>query len=247
MVNNSQNNQPIYNRDFPSGIPTSKDFDKMFALHRRYARSFKENQRKTKMFKLAKRVAWALFAADVWFSFLGIRAFSGSLEFALFTAAFVGAGQWVVSESILSKSLGSLMKVDSDDNGEVTIAEWTRWAIHLSALITVYGLDIATNLAAIDGGVLGTLPFTIFGDAAASSVPFWAAWAVSLTICAILCFADEWIHSISDSRLAELEEEQPALKERAALIEAKLAEAGAFGDTVLGRAAEKGAKRGQAY
>lgn len=247
MSKNNSNNSPAFDKNFATGIPTNDDISRLFAAHRRYAKSYKENQRKQRMFKLAKRVAWVLFAADVWFSFLGIRAFSGSLEFALFTAVFVGAGQWVVSESLLSKSFGSLMKIDADNDGEITLAEWMRWGIHLSALIVVYGLDIATNLAAINGEVLGTLPFTIAGDVAASSAPVWAAWLVSLTICGILCFADEWIHSISDSRLAELESEQPALKERAAVIEAKLAEAGAFGETILNKATERGMKRGAAY
>lgn len=246
--NHSQSTPRNLPLDVPLDLPASeKIFEEMRRTHRRYARSYKTNQRKTKMFKLAKRVAWALFAADVWFSFLGIRAFSGSLEFALFIAAFVGAGQWVVSEALLSRSLGPLMKIDADKDGEITISEWVRWGIHFSGLITVYGIDIVTNLAAINGDALGRLPYTIAGDAVASSVPGWVAWITSLFICAILCFSDEWIHSISDARLAELEEEQPALKERAFLIEAKLREAGEFGVTVLNKAAERGVQRGQAY
>lgn len=246
-MSNSNRNNSNFDRSLATGIPSNDDISRLFSAHRRYAKSYKENQRKVKMFKIAKRIAWVLFAADVWFSYLGIQAFSGSFEFALFTAVFVGAGQWVVSESLLSKSFGSLMKIDADSDGEITISEWLRWGIHLSALIVVYGLDIATNLAAINGEVLGTLPFTIAGDATAGNIPGWAAWTVSLIICGILCFADEWIHSISDSRLAELESEQPALKERAAVIEAKLAEAGAFGETILSKATERGTQRGAAY
>ena len=247
MVNNSRGNQVPFDKGFATGIPSHDQLSSLESAHRKYARSYKENRRKTRMFRLAKRAAWVLFGADVWFSYQGITAFSGSGEFALFVAAFVGAGQWVVSESILSRSLGGLMKLDSNTDGEITLAEWTRWGIHLSALLTVYGLDIATNLAAINGEVLGTLPFTIAGDEAARSVPAWVAWMTSLAICTILCFADEWIHSISDTRLAELEEELPGLKENALYLEARLKEAGAFGEVILGKAAEKGARRGQSY
>ncbi|MEO1208846.1 MAG: hypothetical protein AAFX78_04810 [Cyanobacteria bacterium J06638_20] len=244
---NPQNNPTTFDRRFATGIPSGDQLSSLEATHRKYARSYKENRRKTRMFKLAKRAAWVLFGADVWFSYQGITAFSGSGEFALFVAAFVGAGQWVVSESILSRSLGGLMKLDANTDGEITTAEWTRWAIHLSALLTVYGLDIATNLAAINGEVLGTLPFTIAGDEAARSVPTWVAWMTSLLICTILCFADEWIHSISDTRLAELEEELPGLKEKAFYLEARQKEAGAYGEVILNKAAVKGAKRGETY
>ncbi|MEO1145573.1 MAG: hypothetical protein AAFY26_08245 [Cyanobacteria bacterium J06638_22] len=199
------------------------------------------------MFKFFKKVAWVLFCADIYFSFQGIRAFSGSLEFALTVSLFIGAAQWTVSEAILSRSLGGLMVLDRNQDGEVTLSEWVRWSILFLAIVVAYGLDVVTNLAAIDGEVLGRLPFTIAGDEVARGVPLWGAWSTSILICVTLCFSDEFIHSISDNRIAELERETPALKELAAEVEARLAEAGAFGDIILSTARERGVQRGQAY
>ena len=207
-------------------IPTTNDINGLWRAHRRFARSYKENKRKQAMFKLAKKAAWLLFLGDIIFSYLGVREFSGDDLFAAFTALFVGVLQWCVSESILSKAFGSLVQPDFDNDGTVSISEWGRLAIYWSAVLVAYGLDIATNMAAIDAGILGTLPLTIAMES--PRAPLWAAWLISLTICTILCFSDEMIHSIADSRLGELEEEVPALKERAAVVEARLKAAGAF-------------------
>lgn len=223
--------------------PSSQDINSLWQAHRRFARSYKENKRKQAMHMLAKKAAWVLFFGDIVFSYLGVKAFSGDSLFAMFTALFVGVLQWCVSESILSKSLSALVRPDFDRDGTISAAEWGRLSIYWLAVLVAYGLDIATNMSAIDAGILGTLPLTIAMDS--PSAPIWITWSISLLICAILCFSDEMIHSISDNRLGELEEEVPALKERAAEIEAKLRAAGAFSAAYVSRAEAAGRKRGE--
>lgn len=226
-----------------ANIPTTDDINALWRAHRRYARSYKENKRKRSMFRLANLIAYGLFFGDIYFSYLGVTEYSGSASFALFAAVFIGVLQWCVSETILSRSLSSLVKPDFNGDGVVSVAEWGRLAILWGAIAMAYGLDIATNMAAIDAKALGTLPLTIAMDN--PTAPVWLAWTLSLSICAVLCFCDEMIHSFADNRLSDLEEEVPALKERAAVVEAKLQAAGAFSSAYISRAAEAGRKRGE--
>ena len=53
------------------------------------------------------------------------------------------------------------------------------------------------------------------------------------------------LHALADNRLSDLEEELPALKERAAIVTAKLQAAGAFSTAYVNRATEAGRKRGE--
>ena len=237
---------PGHNRSNTSthaNIPTSSDINALWRSHRRYARSFKENKRKQMFYKLARVAAFGFFAYDILLSYQGVYSYSGSQGFAVFTACFVGVLQWCVSESLLSRSLGALLKADFNGDGTVTISEVGRLAILWASVVIAYGLDITTNLAAIDANALGTLPFTIVS--ANPVIPAWATWLVSILICAILCFSDEMLHALADNRLSDLEEELPALKERAAIVTAKLQAAGAFSTAYVNRATEAGRKRGE--
>lgn len=227
----------------PTTIPTTQDINGLWRAHRRFARSYKENKRKQAMFKLCKKAAWGLFIGDIVFSYMGVEAFSGDSLFALFLAVFIGVLQWCVSESILSKALSTLVQPDTNNDGSISIAEWGRLGIYWMGVLVAYGLDIATNMSAIDAGVLGTLPLTIAMENPIA--PVWVAWTVSLAICTILCFSDEMIHSIADSRLGDLEEEVPALRERAAIVEARLKAAGAFAAAYVDRAEAAGRQRGE--
>ena len=224
-------------------IPSTDDINALWRSHRRYARSYKENKRKQSFYKLLRLLAYACFAYDIFITYQGVYSFSSSESFALFTALFVGGLQWAVSESLLSRSLGGLTAPDLNGDGRVSVAEFGRLLILWGSIATAYGLDIATNVVAIDAAALGTLPFTIM--TASPAVPVWVSWTVTLLVCVVLCFSDEMLHSYADNRLSDLEEELPALKERAAVVTAKLQAAGAFSAAYVGRATEAGRKRGE--
>ena len=224
-------------------IPNADDINALWRSHRRYARSYKENKRKQSFYKLLRLLAYACFAYDIFITYQGVYSFSSSESFALFTALFVGGLQWAVSESLLSRSLGGLTAPDVNGDGRISIAEFGRLLILWGSIVTAYGLDIATNVVAIDAAALGTLPFTIVAET--PGVPVWVGWTVTILICIVLCFSDEMLHSYADNRLSDLEEELPALKERAAVVTAKLQAAGAFSAAYVSRATEAGRKRGE--
>lgn len=224
-------------------IPEASDINALWRSHRRYARSFKENKRKQKGYKLLRLVGIGCFIYDIFITYQGVLSVSGSESFSVFAAVFVGALQWAVSESLLSRALGGLVMPDLNADGRVSAAEIGRLAVYWLSILVAYGLDIATNLAAINAEALGTFPFTIFVDS--PTVPGWAAWLITLIICAVLCFSDEMLFSYADNRLSDLEEELPALKERAAVVTAKLQAAGAFSAAYVSRATEAGRKRGE--
>ena len=224
-------------------IPSTDDINALWRSHRRYARSYKENRRKRLFYKCARLAAYGFFAYDIYLSYQGVASYSGSQGFAIFTACFVGVLQWCVSETLLSRSLGPLLKADLNGDGRVSVAEFGRLAVLWTSVLLAYGLDMATNLAAIDAQALGTLPFVIVTKA--PIVPPWLAWIISILICFVLCFSDEMIHGYADHRLSDLEEELPALKERAAVVTAKLQAAGAFSAAYVGRATEAGRQRGE--
>lgn len=149
--------------------------------------------------------------------------------------------QWTASESLLTRSLRDLLTVDRNRDGKATIDEWLRWGITVGSLVMAYGLDITTNLMAIDAGALGEIPFKL------ANIPSngFLTNLMALFICLALVFSDEMIHNLADNRLSQLAEEEPELKKEAAKLEARIQAASGFSYEVLTRAEEQGRREGQ--
>lgn len=217
--------------------------NRLWRSHRRYMKSLKTAQRKIRMLRLVRFIAWGLIFFDAWFSYRVILTFSESQEFALFSAFFIGTLQWLISNAIFTRSLGAFMAIDQDGDGRVSFSELLRWGITVSAIITAYGLDILTNVIGINAVGLGGIALAIPG------VPDWA-WLATLSaylFAGLLCFGDEILQYLADDAIADLEEEIPLLKERAAILEARLTAAGEFSAVLLDRASQEGRAKGQAY
>lgn len=217
--------------------------NKLWRSHRRYMKSLKTAKRKIRMLKLVRFIAWGLIFFDAWFSYNVILTFSDSQEFALFSSFFIATLQWVISNAIFTRSLGSFMAIDKDKDGHVSFSEALRWGITATAVVVAYVGDIITNVIGIDARGLGGLALAIPG------IPDWDILALicAYLFAALLCFGDEILQYLADDTIADIEEEIPQLKERAAIIEAKLAAAGEFSDALIDRAAESGRQRGLQY
>ncbi len=217
--------------------------NRLWRGHRRYMKSLKIAQRKIRMLRLVRFIAWGLIFFDAWFSYRVILMFSESQEFALFSAFFIGTLQWLISNAIFTRSLGAFMTIDKDGDGRVSFSEGLRWTITTSAIITAYSLDILTNVIGVNATGLGGIALAIPG------IPDWG-WLATVSaylFAALLCFGDEILQYLADDAIADLEEEIPALRERAAILEARLTSAGEFSQVLLDRAAEDGRSRGQSY
>lgn len=224
-------------------LPTQAQLNLMINANRRYCRSYEQCQRKMKVYRLLKKLAWALFIGDIYFTYQGVALTSGSTEFGLFAAVAVGALQWSVSESLLSRSLRDLVTIDKNKDGKIGIDEMGRWGITIGSIVLAYGLDIATNLMAIDAGALGAIGFEM------TNLPSngFMVNGLALLICLALVFSDEMIHNLADNRLSQLAEEAPALRERSSILEAKIQAASSFSYELLGRADDEGRSRGRNY
>lgn len=226
-----------------SNAPTEAQLNEMLMAHRRFCRSYEQCRRKMKAYRAFKYLAWMLFAGDIYFTYQGVSLYSGSVEFGLFSAVAVGALQWAASESLLTRSLRDLLEVDKNRDGKVSIDEWCRWGITIGSLIMAYGLDLATNLMAIDAGALGRIPFKI------ANIPSngFMVNLMALFICLALVFSDEMIHNLADNRLAQLAAEEPELKRQAAVLQARINKATGFSFEVLTKAEEAGRSEGRNY
>jgi hypothetical protein len=224
-------------------IPTQAELNVMAKAYRRFSGSYNECKRKMKTYKMCKRLAWCLFGADIYFTYQGVTGYSGSWEFGLSAAVLVGVLQWQVSESVLSRGMRSLFQPDKNGDETITPDEWLRLALVWGSLIVAYGLDIATNALAIDIGTFGSIPFDVLNLPANGFL----VNLLAFFICLILACGDEVIHTLADNRLAQLEEEIPALRERAAMIQGKLEAATGFSYEYLKRAEEQGRKKGASY
>jgi hypothetical protein len=224
-------------------LPTQAQLNSMLNAHRRFCRSYEQAQRKIRIYRLLKKAAWLLFFGDIYFTYQGVALTSGSTEFALFAAAAVGGLQWSVSESLLTRSLRDLVTIDRNKDGKISIDEMGRWGITIGSIALAYGLDIVTNLLAIDAGAMGSLGFELLNLPANGFL----VNLIALFICLALVFSDEMIHNLADNRLSQLNEEMPALRERAAIIEAKIQAASGFSYELLQRAETEGSQRGRNY
>lgn len=224
-----------------SNAPTERDLNNMLNAHRRFCRNYQQCRRKMRAYRYFKYSAWLLFAGDIYFTYQGVALYSGSTEFGLFSALAVGALQWTASESLLTRSLRDLLTVDRNRDGKATMDEWLRWGITVGSLVMAYGLDITTNLMAIDAGALGEIPFKL------ANIPSngFLTNLMALFICLALVFSDEMIHNLADNRLSQLAEEEPELKKEAAKLEARIQAASGFSYEVLTRAEEQGRREGQ--
>lgn len=224
-------------------LPSQSELQSMMKAYRRYCGSYNECKRKIKTYKMCKRMAWVLFGADIYFTYVGVSSYSGSWEFGLSTAVLVGVLQWQVSESILSRGLRNLFQPDADGDGSISVDEWLRLGLVWGGLIFAYGLDIATNALAIDVGAFGAIPF----DALNIKANGLLVNIVAFLICLILACGDEIIHTLADNRINQLEEEVPALRKRAAVIQGKLEAATGFSHEYLRRAEKEGREQGASY
>lgn len=224
-------------------IPDQRQLNSMMKAYRRYSGSYNECRRKIRTYKMSKRIAWVLFGADIWFTYQGVALYSGSWQFGLSAAVLVGVLQWQVSESILSRGLRTLFEPDKNGDGDVTPDEILRLILVWGALVIAYGLDIATNALAIDVGSFGSIPFDVLnipGNGVLVNL-------LAFFICLIFACGDELIHTLADNRLSQLEEEIPALRERAAIIQGKIEAATGFSYEFLSKAEEQGRARGRNY
>jgi hypothetical protein len=224
-------------------IPDQRQLNSMLKAYRRLSGSYNECKRKIKTYKKCKKAAWVLFGIDIYFTYQGVATYSGSWQFGLASAILVGILQWQVSESILSRGLRSLFQPDSDGNGDITPDEWIRLFFVWGALVVAYGLDIFTNSLAIDVGTFGAIPFDAL-DIPSNGI---LVNLLAYFICLILACGDELIHTLADNRLAQLEEEVPALSDRAAILQAKIEKATGFRYELMAKAEEEGRRAGRSY
>lgn len=235
--------QPRSNPKPEYEIPDSRDVNVVGRIKRRFSNSYESCASKIKIYKRCRYIAWVLFGLNLYLAYIGVSLYSGSRIFGLLTAGAVGTLQWMCSEAILTRSLGYLFILDRDGNGEVSIDEWVRWGITMGGLITAYGLNVLTNLLAVDRGALGAIPFEITNLEANGLVTN----IVAFVICTILVFSDEMIRQIADYRIAQLQEELPALRRNDAIRLASDLASTEFANELIIRAMEKGRENGQNY
>lgn len=219
------------------------DFYRLAGYQQRVSNSLAQLEQKQKMYRMLKGLSWFLFGVDVWFTYQGVTLYSGSWQFGAFSAVAVGGLQWSVSESIMSRSLRSLLTVDKNDDGKTSLDEWCRWGITIGSLVLAYGLDLATNLMAIDRGALGQIPFELINVTSNGTV----VNLVAFLICAALTFSDEMIRNLADNRLSQLAMEHPMLIRKWAALEAQINSAKEFAKEIIPRAKEEGRKHGRNF
>lgn len=220
-----------------------EEFTSLRGWQNRVSASLAQLEQKQKIYRMLKGLSWFLFGVDVWFTYQGVTLYSNSWQFGAFSAVAVGGLQWSVSESIMSRSLRSLLTVDRNGDGKAGIDEWCRWGITVGSLVLAYGLDLATNLMAIDRGALGQIPFELINVTSNGT----AVNLVAFLICAALTFSDEMIRNLADNRLAQLAMEEPALTERHAILQSQINKAKKFAEVINARSFEEGAKDGRNF
>lgn len=219
------------------------EFYRLVGYQNRVSANLAQLEQKQKIYRLLKGLSWFLFGVDVWFTYQGVTLYSSSWQFGAFSAVAVGGLQWSVSESIMSRSLRSLLTVDKNDDGKAGMDEWARWGITVGSLVLAYGLDLATNLMAIDRGALGQIPFELVNVTSNGTL----VNLVAFLICAALTFSDEMIRNLADNRLAQLAMEEPMLTTKYGVLEAQIASSRQFAKELIARATEEGRKNGRNF
>lgn len=219
------------------------EFYRLVGYRNRVSANLAQLEQKQKIYRLLKGLSWFLFGVDVWFTYQGVTLYSSSWQFGAFSAVAVGGLQWSVSESIMSRSLRSLLTVDKNDDGKAGMDEWARWGITVGSLVLAYGLDLATNLMAIDRGALGQIPFELVDVTSNGTL----VNLVAFLICAALTFSDEMIRNLADNRLAQLAMEEPMLTTKYGVLEAQIASSRQFAKELIARATEEGRKSGRNF
>lgn len=219
------------------------EFYRLVGYRNRVSANLAQLEQKQKIYRLLKGLSWFLFGVDVWFTYQGVTLYSSSWQFGAFSAVAVGGLQWSVSESIMSRSLRSLLTVDKNDDGKAGMDEWARWGITVGSLVLAYGLDLATNLMAIDRGALGQIPFELVNVTSNGTL----VNLVAFLICAALTFSDEMIRNLADNRLAQLAMEEPMLTTKYGVLEAQIASSRQFAKELIARATEEGRKSGRNF
>jgi len=222
---------------------TEDEFYALMGYRNRVTASLAQLEQKQKIYRLLKGLSWFLFSVDVWFTYQGVTLYSNSWQFGAFSAVAVGGLQWSVSESIMSRSLRSLLTVDQNDDGKTGIDEWCRWGITVGSLVLAYGLDLATNLMAIDRGAVGQIAFELVNVTSNGT----AVNLVAFLICAALTFSDEMIRNLADNRLAQLAMEEPVLTTKYGVLQAQVSQAKEFSKEIIARATEEGRKHGRSF
>ena len=209
----------------------------------RVTKSLESAQRQLRLHKISHIAAFAIMALDSWFSFDVLMSAGGSQQMAIGLTILIAVTQWQVNTAIFNRRITGFLTPDRNRDGTITVGEWVRWGFMITIILSVYIINVGTNMIGVDGWGLGSLVFAVPG------VPEWG-WLAALTaffFATLLCFGDELINVMADDNSASLKRRIPDLQNQQAVLDARVREAQSFRESVMGAAEEAGARRGANY
>lgn len=209
----------------------------------RVTKSLESAKRQLRLHKLSHFAALAIVGLDSWFSYDVLMGAGDSVQMAIGLTILIAVTQWQVNTAIFNRRITGFLSPDKNRDGTVTKSEWIRWGFMITIIVSVYALNVGTNMIGVDSKGLGSLVFSVPG------VPEWSWLAVltSFFFASLLCFGDELINVLADDNRASLKRRIPDLQNQQAVLDARVREAQAFREQLMASAEEQGTRRGANY
>lgn len=209
----------------------------------RVTKSLESANRQLRMHRLAYFASIAIMLLDSWFSYEVLYNASESQQMALGLTLLIAATQWQVNTAIFNRRIGTFLTPDRNGDGNVSMQEWGRWGFIITIVVSVYVLNVGTNMIGVNAIGLGSLAWRVPGVPDAN----WIAAACAFFFATLLCFGDELINVLADDNQAALKRRIPDLKSEKAVLDGRLREANAFRDALMQQAKDSGYRRGSNY
>lgn len=252
------------NRGHNSGYPRADDYRGMSQQQiqnyltelayecDRSIRSYSAAKRRLRIWKLFYVGALLTIYYNTRFSYEAFLTYSGSQQLSIGVALLTCLIQIAVNAAIFSNNVGKILRFDINGNGKTEWYEYIGSVLLCAAIISVYLLDIGTNLLGVDqtgmeemGVALGQIFLRMVPEFAMpilGPIVLFLASLFSLAVSILLCLGDEILTVIADRLISLTERSLPELKKAQGILERRLEKANGFHEQITQNARQEGIK-----